>query len=71
VTAPPLTEPRLDWGRLAAFDLTRATKMPADLVRAWQPAQESLDLVVHPIERFELAGTAAIYGEPQRPAQWP
>ena len=31
--------------------------MPADLVRSWQVAQESLDLVVQPIERFELAGT--------------
>ena len=31
--------------------------MPADLVRAWQVAQESVGLVVHPIERFELAGT--------------
>lgn len=50
-------ESRLEWGRLAAFDLTRAVRMPADLVRAWQVAQESLDLVVHPIERFELAGT--------------
>jgi hypothetical protein len=27
-----------------------------DLNRAWQVAQESLDLVVQPIERFELAG---------------
>lgn len=50
-------EPRLEWGRLAAFDLTRAERMPADLVRAWQVAQESLSLVVRPIERFELAGT--------------
>jgi hypothetical protein len=31
--------------------------MPADLVRSWQVAQESAGLVVHPIERFELAGT--------------
>jgi hypothetical protein len=50
-------EPRLEWGRLAAFDLTRAERMPADLIRAWQVAQESLGLVVRPIERFELAGT--------------
>lgn len=50
-------EPRLEWGRLAAFDLIHAERMPADLIRAWQVAQESLDLVVRPIERFELAGT--------------
>jgi hypothetical protein len=50
-------EPQLEWGRLTTFDLTRAAQMPADLVRAWQVAQESLGLVVHPIERFELAGT--------------
>jgi hypothetical protein len=50
-------EPQLEWGRLAAFDLTRAARMPADLVRSWQVAQESVGLVVHPIERFELAGT--------------
>jgi len=56
-SGPVAGEPQLEWGRLAAFDLTRATRMPADLVRTWQLAQESLDLVVHPIERFELAGT--------------
>jgi hypothetical protein len=50
-------EPRLEWGALAAFDLAHAARMPADLVRAWQVAQESLDLVARPIERFELAGT--------------
>jgi hypothetical protein len=50
-------EPRLEWGRLAAFDLICAERMPADLVRCWQVAQESLGLAVHPIERFELAGT--------------
>jgi hypothetical protein len=50
-------DPQLEWGRLAAFDLTLAAQMPADLVRTWQVAQESLGLVVHPIERFELAGT--------------
>ncbi len=50
-------EPRLEWGRLAAFDLVCAERMPADLVRCWQVAQESLGLVVRPIERFELAGT--------------
>jgi hypothetical protein len=51
------TDPRLDWGLLARFDLTRSTRMPADLVRIWQVAQHSLGLVVQPIERFELAGT--------------
>jgi hypothetical protein len=50
-------EPQLEWSRLAAFDLTRAAQMPADLVRTWQIAQQSQALVVHPIERFELAGT--------------
>lgn len=50
-------EPRLEWGRLAAFDLAHAAHLPADLVRAWQVAQESLDLAACPIERFELAGT--------------
>jgi alginate lyase len=50
-------EPQLEWGRLVAFDLARAAQMPADLVRAWQVAQQSLGLVVRPIERFELAGT--------------
>lgn len=54
---PVTGEPRLEWGRLAVFDLAHAAHMPADLVRAWQIAQESLDLVVRPIERFELAGT--------------
>lgn len=55
-------EPRLEWGSLAGFDLTRAPRMPADLVRAWQVAQDSLDLVARPIERFELAGT--LNGDP-------
>ncbi len=50
-------DPQLEWGRLAAFDLSCATRMPTDLVRCWQVAQESLGLVVRPIERFELAGT--------------
>lgn len=50
-------EPRLEWGRLAAFDLARVGRVPGDLVRAWQVAQQSLGLVVRPIERFELAGT--------------
>jgi hypothetical protein len=51
---------QLEWGLLAAFDLHCATRMPADLVRTWQVAQDSLGLVVHPIDRFELAGTAAL-----------
>jgi hypothetical protein len=50
-------EPRLEWGRLAAFDPICAEQMPADLVRCWQVAQESLGLAVRPIERFELTGT--------------
>jgi hypothetical protein len=49
--------PRLEWGRLAAFDLISASRVPGDLVRSWQVAQHSLGLVVRPIERFELAGT--------------
>jgi hypothetical protein len=31
--------------------------MPTDLVRSWQIAQQSVHLVVEPIDRFELAGT--------------
>jgi hypothetical protein len=50
-------DPRLEWGLLARFDLTSATRFPVDLVRIWQVAQQSLGLVVQPIERFELAGT--------------
>jgi len=50
-------EPQLEWGRLAAFDLSRAAQMPSDLVRIWQVALESLGLVARPIARFELAGT--------------
>ncbi|MGB6458193.1 MAG: hypothetical protein WBH47_27275 [Streptosporangiaceae bacterium] len=50
-------DPQLDWGLLASLDLSRAAWMPTDLVRSWQIAQNSLDLVVQPIERFELAGT--------------
>jgi hypothetical protein len=57
-------EPRLEWGRLAAFDLARADRMPTDLVRVWQVAQQSLGLVARPIERFELAGTL-------KRASWP
>jgi hypothetical protein len=53
---------QLDWGLLARFDLTRASSMPTDLIRAWQVAQQSLGLVVEPIERFELAGT--LNGDP-------
>ena len=50
-------DPQLEWGLLASFDLARAAQLPADLVRSWQVAQESVGLVVQPIERFELAGT--------------
>jgi len=39
------------------FDLIVARQMSADLVRAWQLAQESMGLEVQAIERFELAGT--------------
>jgi hypothetical protein len=49
--------PRLNWGRLAAFDPDRAARVPPDLARIWQIAGESLNLVARPIERFELAGT--------------
>jgi len=49
--------PRLNWGLLPAFDPDRGGRVPRDLTRAWQVAGESLDLVVRPIERFELAGT--------------
>jgi hypothetical protein len=62
-------EPQLEWGRLAAFGLAHAAQMPADLVRAWQFAQGSLDLVAPPLDRFELVGRL-IYGEPQRRTQW-
>lgn len=51
------SDPQLNWGLLAAFDLTRATRVPSDLARTWQLAQQSLGIVVQPIERFELAGT--------------
>jgi len=50
-------DPQLDWGLLSHFDLIRASKIPTDLIRIWQVAQESLGLVAEPIERFELAGT--------------
>lgn len=49
--------PKLNWGLLPAFDPGRAARVPRDLTRAWQVAADSLDLVVRPIERFELAGT--------------
>jgi hypothetical protein len=49
--------PKLDWGLLTAFDPDHATRIPRDLFRTWQIAGDSLDLVVRPIERFELAGT--------------
>jgi hypothetical protein len=50
-------DPRLCWGLLGSFDLVGAAQVPGDLVRSWQVAQQSLRLVVQPIERFELAGT--------------
>jgi len=49
-------EPSLEWGRLAAFDLAHTARMPDDLVRVWQVAQESLGLKASPIERFGLVG---------------
>lgn len=55
--ALPLGGARLDWGLLASWDLQAGGEAPADLVRMWQVAEESLGLAVHPIERFELAGT--------------
>jgi hypothetical protein len=51
------SDPQLNWGLLAGFDLTRATQVPTELARIWQLAQQSLGMVVQPIERFELAGT--------------
>jgi hypothetical protein len=54
---PVAVNPALEWGQLARFDLAHATRMPTDLVRSWQIAQQSQGLVVRPIERFELAGT--------------
>jgi hypothetical protein len=54
---PVTTDPQLDWGLLDSFDLITATRMPTDLVRAWQIAEQSVGLVVQPIEEFELAGT--------------
>jgi len=55
-------EPRLEWGRLAAFDLVVARQMPAGLVRTWQLAQESTGLVVRSLPR----STAS-----RSDAQWP
>jgi hypothetical protein len=52
-----VNEPRLDWGRLTAFDPERAGRVPMDLGREWRLAGESLNLVARPVERFELAGT--------------
>ena len=49
--------PRLNWGLLSAFDPERSARIPRDLTRIWQVAGDSVDLVVRPIERFELAGT--------------
>jgi hypothetical protein len=56
--------PRLNWGRLAAFDPDRAARIPPDLARIWQVAGESLNLVARPIERFELVGNLS--GHPGR-----
>jgi hypothetical protein len=51
--------PRLHWGRLLARGrrFGAGERIPSDLGRVWQVAAESSDLVVQPIERFELAGT--------------
>jgi hypothetical protein len=49
--------PRLNWGLLPAFDTGRDAPVPRDLARAWQVAEDSLELVARPIGRFELAGT--------------
>jgi hypothetical protein len=51
------SDPQLDWGLLGSFDLIGASRIPTDLVRAWQIAEHSVDLVVQPIDQFELAGT--------------
>ncbi len=48
---------QLNWGLLSAFDPGGGARVPPDLGRVWQLAGASLDLVVQPIERFELAGT--------------
>jgi hypothetical protein len=48
---------QLNWGLLSGFDQAWARRMPTDLARIWQVAQQSLGLVATPIERFELAGT--------------
>jgi hypothetical protein len=50
---PVTGEPRLEWGRLAAFDLTRAAHMPADLVSRLAGRTG----VARPGGGFELAGT--------------
>jgi hypothetical protein len=51
--------PRLNWGYLSEWRNRSHgdASVPTDLGRIWQVAAESLDLVVEPIERFELAGT--------------
>jgi hypothetical protein len=51
------SDPRLDWGLLGSFDLIHASRIPTDLVRTWQIAEQSVGLVVQPIDEFELAGT--------------
>jgi hypothetical protein len=74
-------DPKLDWGLLARFDLTRAARMPWDPargrvvlrlaravfpeVRSW--TEDIVDARYDP--RTKLL--AAIHCEPQRRAQWP
>ena len=51
--------PQLNWGSLSRWwrEPHEGGSTPTDLARIWQVAAESLDLVVDPIARFELAGT--------------
>ena len=51
--------PRLNWGYLSQWwhQSNGDAAVPSDLGRIWQVAAQSVDLVVDPIERFELAGT--------------
>jgi hypothetical protein len=51
--------PQLNWGYLSRWwrEPHEGGSTPIDLGRIWQVAAESLDLVVDPIARFELAGT--------------
>jgi len=79
--------PRLSWALLAAVDPGRAGRVPADLGREWDPARGRVllrlaraafpeirdwteQIVDHRYDpRTKLL--AAIYGEPQRQAEWP